>query len=1170
MIQKKREKGEIVWVRVSLSQTCWPALVLRAFQDSVLVSFFSLPQFPPSRYVLDSLLLSFPDNFRSLAPSAPHALLHRALRLYGLKSLSSLTCPCQGKTTPRRRFENNAATATAKTAPFKKAEDVLGFVFSAAVSPWVEKAGFVEAVESMAFVHAFRGYKSAKLRGNKNKNSAAHESDILGLEDEFQLLSQELEKNLEAGVTNGMSSKVPFLTESFNPLHEHQLSHTRLQQSKEQSVNEVLVSLHCLSLDPFYLVGKCLKTVEHNVLRFRSLSFQNISDFCFKKCLHPKSPETHFSDPGYTKTESGVKVHKTMKFSSDATAKTAPFKRAEDVLGFVFSAAVLPWVEKAEFVEAVEAKAFVHAFRGYKSAKLRGNKNKNSIAHESDILELEDEFQLLSQELEKNLEAGVTNGMSSKVPFLTESYNPLHEHQLSHTQLKQSKEQSVNEVLVSLHCLALDPFYLVGKCLKTVEHNVLRFRSLSFQNNSDFCFKKCLHPKSPETHFSDPGYTKTESGVKVDRKQSSGEIFCPFLSYMAAPVNSLGLKRKLDQPSNSYRSLKVHKTMQFSLDAGTSAYLQKNKAGHKENSTLFDPSFKLCMTMPLFSLNGSDSYLSRKHSSGFQVELINALFPSSPAKLKMRHHSSTKPQRLTYLCNNNLMVSVQNKFNISLPGGASHCGEVEISKLQESAENFDSLNDTRASISSVDCILAAQKFPSQSDFTADKIKMLPCDIDDATSIRSDKEASINVAFGDSSKENKELYQPVTSDSSFKLQRGQLEAFDTIAYSLHLKFPKDFELPSKQELVEKFSPFGIVDSLRTKIFSYISAAKVVFLHPTDAVAAYQYANKERVLFGKANIRVWLDPLGQKRIGTEFSAPSPLLTGKPVSPKRCQHVTSDSSFKSQRDQQLEALDTTASTSLHMKFPKDFKLPSKQELVKKFSRFGTVDSSKTKVFSCTGAAQVVFLHPTDAVAAYHYAKKKRVVFGEANVRFWLDPLDHKRRGTKFSAPPPLLTGKPVNLKRHQHVTTDSSYKSQRGQQLEELATTAASTSLHMKFPKDFKLPSTQEVVKKFSRFGTVDSFRTNVSSCTGAAQVVFLQPTDAVAAYKYAKKKRVMFGVANVRFWLDPLDHKRRGTKFSVSPPSLTETQMNLKSCLRKSSPLECRDKKKPHKVRFLMVT
>jgi hypothetical protein len=234
-----------------------------------------------------------------------------------------------------------------------------------------------------------------------------------------------------------------------------------------------------------------------------------------------------------------------------------------------------------------------------------------------------------------------------------------------------------------------------------------------------------------------------------------------------------------------------------------------------------------------------------------------------------------------------------------------------------------------------------------------------------------------VAFGDSSKEHKELYKPVASDSSFKLQRGQqLEAPVTIAdsTSLHMKFPKDFKLPSKEELVQKFSPFGTVNSLRTKIFYNTGAAKVVFLHQTDAMAAYQYTKKERVLFGEANIRFWLDPLEHKRRGTEFSSPPPSLKWKPVNLKKCQLVTSDLSFKSKRGQQLEALaTTTASTSLHMKFPKDFELPSKQELVKKFSPFGKIDSFRTKVSSYTGAAQVVFLHPIDAVAAYQYAKKK-----------------------------------------------------------------------------------------------------------------------------------------------------------------------------------------------------
>jgi hypothetical protein len=740
-----------------------------------------------------------------------------------------------------------------------------------------------------------------------------------------------------------------------------------------------------------------------------------------------------------------------------------------------------------------------------------GGNNKSSVGHESDFLELEDESHLLFQEKEMNLEDGVSNRLNLKVPVWKESFEQLHEHRLDS---KQSKAQSVNEILVNLHCLALDPFYLVGNCLNTVRLNVLRFRSFSFQNISDISLKKCLHPKSTEAHFSHPGYIEAELGVKVDIKQSCGEIVCPSVSYMDAPVNCLGKKRKLDQPSVSCRSLKLQKNMQFSSTTGTNAYLQINKAECKANSSdalfpgppLSDHSFKLCMPMPLFPLNGSDSYLRRKHSSGFKVDLVNAGFPFPLVKLEMKHHSSIEPQSLTYLCDSNLMDLVQNMFNNSLLGGASHRHHgdiVETGKLQEPAENIDILNDSRACISSVkrqepgksfciwedhgscmsyvgirdedvkvDCnlsllqpfatqsvfnhvigtlanvikvdhSLAAKKWPSQSDVTADKIKMLPSDGDGATSIRPNKEASVNVAFGDSSKEHKELYKPVASDSSFKLQRGQ--------------------------------------------------------------------------------------------------------------------------------QLEGLVTIAdSTSLHMKFPKDFKLPSKEELVQKFSPFGTVNSLRTKIFYNTSAAKVVFLHPTDAMAAYQYTKKERVLFGEANIRFWLDPLEHKRRGTEFSSPPPSLKWKPVNLKKCQLVTSDLSFKSKRGQQLEALATTAASTSLHMKFPKDFELPSKQELVKKFSPFGKIDSFRTKVSSYTGAAQVVFLHPIDAVAAYQYAKKKRVLFGGANMRFWLDPLEHKRRGTKFSVSSPSLTEKQMNLKSCLKKSSPLECRDKKKPHKVRFIIET
>ncbi|EHA8586553.1 putative Serine/threonine-protein kinase ATM [Cocos nucifera] len=83
-----------------------------------------------------------------------------------------------------------------------------------------------------------------------------------------------------------------------------------------------------------------------------------------------------------------------------------------------------------------------------------------------------------------------------------------------------------------------------------------------------------------------------------------------------------------------------------------------------------------------------------------------------------------------------------------------------------------------------------------------------------------------------------------------------------------------------------------------------------------------------------------------------------------------------------------------SLHMKFPRGFNLPSKEQLEKKFLPFGPLDCSKTKLFFYTGAAQVVFLNQADADSAYRCVKNKNV-FGHANVRFWFDEHENFRKG-------------------------------------------------------------------------------------------------------------------------------------------------------------------------------
>jgi len=130
--------------------------------------------------------------------------------------------------------------------------------------------------------------------------------------------------------------------------------------------------------------------------------------------------------------------------------------------------------------------------------------------------------------------------------------------------------------------------------------------------------------------------------------------------------------------------------------------------------------------------------------------------------------------------------------------------------------------------------------------------------------------------------------------------------------------------------------------------------------------------------------------------------------------------------------------------------------------------------------------------------------------------------------------------------------------------------STFLNMKFPKNFNLPSKEQLIKKFRVFGSVDSSNTSVFCYTGSAQVAFFEESDAVAAYQYAKRK-VWFGDAGIRFWLHPFEHKRRELKnlYHVHP-SAKLTGSPLKSCLKKSNSLKPENRKKHYRVRFTIET
>ncbi|KAK9283793.1 hypothetical protein L1049_012046 [Liquidambar formosana] len=795
------------------------------------------------------------------------------------------------------------------------------------------------------------------------------------------------------------------------------------------------------------------------------------------------------------------------------------------VLGFVVSMAVCPWVEDADIIHAVRGAAQIMTFRRYFSiqkglihqeaispcksrstnddskAIMASSKSKlqsyssfgeerYSVIQESDVLEVEDIYQVaqcdtvsesstsmeensksvggnhvvLNSEIKKqdrddvalaHREYNIHCSLASPNLFFSEKLNsmpadvvnyntnsillrrqsgefqysvssPLKPQISSRTQkgfAKQSEAQSHHEMLVNLYCLALDPFYLGGENLNTIAQNFLNFRVRSYQSIPDLPPKKCPPCTTTIAQFSHSEYDysfKTQLSNKVDKKICSGETFGSL--FPSIEMGAHRLKRWLDQPA------------------------------------VFDP-LKLRKTMPFFSRFGT---YPQKNITLCDAKVSDVFFLESLRKLTMLNHQSTGSQNLTFICTNSSMLDVVQN-NVSLVKDTSHCSEiVEIGMVQVREGNASILNDTRtcisydydasdkitnrvrtedvqadcrfsllqpASIESVfknatgthadkiaDASVATRKCRLLSHFSVDLIKIQPSSNDSDTSHTRDREASMRIAYEDSFKDNEEPHQPITSDLSFKSQvdqQSRMESSFVGPTSLHMKFPKDFDLPSKDELVKKFSPFGSVDYRKSKMFFLTGAAQVIFLHRLDAVTAYQYAKRKKILFGQANIRFWLDPFEHSREGVSLATP-PICNlksclkksfplGKEDNKEPHQPITSDLSFKSQvaLESRMES-SFVGPTSLHMKFPKNFDLPSKDELVKKFTRFGSVDSRKSKIFFYAGSAQVVFLSRLDAVTAYKYAKRKKVLFGQANVRFWLDPFEHSRKGVSQTTPP------------------------------------------------------------------------------------------------------------------------------------------------------------------------
>ncbi|VVA93834.1 unnamed protein product [Arabis nemorensis] len=67
-----------------------------------------------------------------------------------------------------------------------------------------------------------------------------------------------------------------------------------------------------------------------------------------------------------------------------------------------------------------------------------------------------------------------------------------------------------------------------------------------------------------------------------------------------------------------------------------------------------------------------------------------------------------------------------------------------------------------------------------------------------------------------------------------------------------------DLPSKPELLKRFSVFGKINASRTDVNQEESSGKIVFLQSIDAVRAYQFARSRKFTLGRSKVMYQLDP------------------------------------------------------------------------------------------------------------------------------------------------------------------------------------------------------------------------------------------------------------------------------------------------------------------------
>ncbi|KAK7334544.1 hypothetical protein VNO80_26303 [Phaseolus coccineus] len=577
------------------------------------------------------------------------------------------------------------------------------------------------------------------------------------------------------------------------------------------------------------------------------------------------------------------------------------------VLGFVLDAAVSPWVELPSFARAVRVVAQVHAFRSccsmkhkklYKQTKIAGDNAKlipSSVLGQKmhlvtqGALESQEKCQIVSKNQQSKKVIGAIKRLNSMVPIW----------EGNSAQLFKNGDLIISESFMV--CPSLDPLYMVLESLKSSRHSLLGFKKISDRGLVDICFEN--FSTMSKTHILVPSNFMIHLRNFIDKIEDNVQELCWRLPDKEIIISFNRKRRRLDKSASCHFFPQISGVQESERDA----YIPKHTRPRISDIKILEPEGSIqkgneastYVCEDNMNLTGNDKVQKVDSKRSQNCELLSNLvfgFHSDKCEVDAseRERDAYIPKHTRPRISDIKMLEPEGSIKKGNEASTYVCednmnftGNDKVQKVDSKrSQNCELLSNLVSGFHSDKCEVDASAAKGKGMLGSDssvyqESQQMSC-ISVTTTPRSEKFAGTELFSEGCLVEGKNHIQGVASCSIFNSKVGKSSKTHVpSSKSLHMKFPRNFNLPSKEQLVKKFSVFGSVDSSRTRVFCYRGSAQVCFLQEADTVVAYKYA-KRKALFGTAEVQFWLDPFEHKRRGFECSTHVPPLASKQTGP------------------------------------------------------------------------------------------------------------------------------------------------------------------------------------------------------------------------------------------------------------------------------------------------